>query len=176
MVSSAEAIARFAAAPHDHASCVADAVTAAAELCAARGVRLTELRRRVLELVWRSHRPVGAYEILDLLRGDGRSAAPPTVYRALDFLLAQGLVHRLATRNAYIGCISPRDRHNGLFLICDECGNTLELLDEGIAGSVRRSAEELGFRVQGQTVEVKGLCPECGPECGREEAGLTDVE
>lgn len=148
---------RFAGRRHDHGRCVARAVAAAATLCAARRVRLTELRRRVLELVWRSHRPVGAYQILDLLGG----AAPPTVYRALDFLLAQGLVHRIESLNAYIGCADPGPSHSGQFLICEDCGNALELDDEDIAGSVRRSAEQLGFRVQGQLVEVMGLCPAC---------------
>jgi Fur family zinc uptake transcriptional regulator len=137
-------------------------VAAAAELCKARGVRLTALRRRVLELVWRGHRPVGAYEILKRLGGEERAAAPPTVYRALDFLLGQGLVHRIESRNAFIGCADPGASHSGQFLICDRCGNTLELDDDDIAGSVRRSAEQLGFRVAGQLVEVQGLCPACG--------------
>ncbi len=125
-------------------------------------MRLTALRRRVLELVWRGHRPVGAYEILNRLGGAGRAAAPPTVYRALDFLLGQGLVHRIESRNAFIGCADPGASHSGQFLICDRCGNTLELDDDDIAGSVRRSAEQLGFRVAGQLVEVRGLCPACG--------------
>ena len=152
---------RFAGSGHDHGRCVSDALDAAGALCVARGVRLTELRHRVLGLVWRSHRPIGAYEMLDMLGADGRSAAPPTVYRALDFLLSQGLIHRVETRNAYVGCANPHDRHGGQLLICEGCDNTLELLDPAIADTVRRSAEERGFRVQGQTVEVKGLCPEC---------------
>src|SRR5277367_4850296 len=78
---------------HDHASCVDEAIAAADRVCVASGARLTDLRRQVLELVWRSHQPVGAYEILERLAADsGRRAAPPTVYRALDFLLEQGLV------------------------------------------------------------------------------------
>ncbi len=160
--SSRRSIPRFTGRSHDHGRCVSRAVAAAAELCKARGVRLTALRRRVLELVWRGHRPVGAYEILNRLGGAGRAAAPPTVYRALDFLLGQGLVHRIESRNAFIGCADPGASHSGQFLICDRCGNTLELDDDDIAGSVRRSAEQLGFRVAGQLVEVRGLCPGCG--------------
>ncbi len=172
MALSSEPPTRFVGAGHDHGRCVSDAVDAAGALCAARGVRLTELRRRVLELVWLSHRPIGAYEMLDMLRAGGRAAAPPTIYRALDFLLSQGLIHRVETRNAYIGCVDPYDRHNGQFLICDECDNTLELLDPAIAGTVRRSAEERGFRVDGQTVEVKGMCAECrGQPAARSDAG-----
>ena len=88
--------------PHDHSHCVSDALRAADALCARSGARLTALRRRVLELVWQSHRPLGAYDILGVLSSeDGRRAAPPTVYRALDFLLEHGLIHRLASLNAY---------------------------------------------------------------------------
>jgi Fur family zinc uptake transcriptional regulator len=152
----------FAGGRHDHARCVDTAIEAAAELCTARAVRLTSLRRRVLELVWRSHRPIGAYEILDVLRADGRSAAPPTVYRALEFLLEQGLVHRIESRNAFIGCIDPRAPHSGQFLICGRCGDAVELHDHRISAVLRRSAERVGFRVEGQTVEIRGLCPRCG--------------
>src|SRR5690606_29397539 len=98
---------------HDHRRCIADALDAAERVCAGRGARLTELRRRVLELVWQSHRPVGAYPLLAALGRDGHAPAPPTVYRALDFLQAQGLVHRIESRNAYVGCPHPETDHTG---------------------------------------------------------------
>src|SRR5918999_799750 len=104
--------------PHDHLSCIGDALDRAAVLCDQRGARLTPLRRRVLELVWRGHEPVGAY---DLLAQMGR-AAPPTVYRALDFLIEQGLVHRIESLNAYVGCDRPEAAHASQFLICTDCG------------------------------------------------------
>ena len=119
------------------------------------------MRRRVLEMVWRSHRPVGAYAILDDLRGDGRPTAPPTVYRALSFLAGLGLVHRIASLNAFVGCPLPGEPHTGQFLICRECGAAEEIDDHGIAGAVRRGAERVGFRVQHPTVEITGLCPRC---------------
>lgn len=146
---------------HDHERCIAEAIAAAAELCTARRVRLTDTRRRVLELVWRSHAPIGAYELLDILRSQGRRAAPPTVYRALDFLLAQGLVHRIESRNAFIGCINPRQPHDGQYLICRECGTLAELADAAISRNIARHAKNLGFRVDHQTVEVAGLCGCC---------------
>ena len=94
--------------PHDHSRCVAEALAEAEALCAKQGTRLTTLRKRVLELVWASHKPLGAYDILGVLsEEDGRRAAPPTVYRALDFLLENGLVHRIASLNAFIGCVHP---------------------------------------------------------------------
>ncbi|MEI9982345.1 MAG: transcriptional repressor [Aliidongia sp.] len=100
-------------------------------VCTTRGVRLTELRRQVLELVWRRHEPVGAYDLLDELKVTHRRAAPPTVYRALEFLIDQGLVHRLESLNAYIGCTRPEELHAGQFLICTRCDSIGELDDPG---------------------------------------------
>ena len=146
---------------HDHAGCVEAALGDAERLCARRGARLTKLRRRVLECVWRSHAPVGAYDILDALRAESRRAAPPTVYRALAFLMEQGLVHRLESRNAYIGCAMPAAPHSGQFLICGECGTVGEVADSAIAQAVARRTEELGFSLHRQTIELTGLCPQC---------------
>lgn len=151
----------FAAADHDHQGCVDAAVAAAAEICAGRDARLTRLRRRVLELVWGSHGPVGAYDILERLGRDGRRVAPPTVYRALEFLVDQGLVHRIESHNAYVGCPDPGKSHVGQFLICRVCGAAAELDDGRIHAAVVRSARDVGFRVQHQTIEVMGLCPYC---------------
>ena len=147
---------------HDHRHCVDNALKVATELCLRRGARLTDLRRRVLELVWRSHGPVGAYEILDWLRiEDGRAAAPPTVYRALDFLIGQKLIHRIESMNAFVGCVDPANPHSGQYLICRDCGTVTELDDRGISGAVRRQAQVRGFEVQQQTIEVHGLCRGC---------------
>ena len=94
----------FARPGHDHRACVDEALDGAVELCRKRGARLTGTRQRILELVWAGHRPVGAYELLAALGRDGQPAAPPTVYRALDFLVDQGLVHRIESLNAFVGC------------------------------------------------------------------------
>src|SRR5918995_5952602 len=112
----------LAAPDHDHARCIDAALDRAAALCARRGARLTELRRRVLELVWQGHAAVKAYDVLDRLGRKAGSAKPPTVYRALDFLIAHGLVHRLESLNAYVGCPMPDASHEGQFLICGACG------------------------------------------------------
>ncbi|AWU94078.1 Fur family transcriptional regulator [Azospirillum ramasamyi] len=147
---------------HDHAHCIADALTRADALCAERGARLTALRRRVLELVWSSHRPRGAYAILeDLSQQDGKAAAPLTVYRALEFLVEQGLVHRIESLNAYVGCAAPGDVHSGQFLVCDGCGDAAEIDDPGVGSAIVTAAAERGFRVQRPTVEVHGLCKSC---------------
>jgi Fur family transcriptional regulator, zinc uptake regulator len=151
-----------AAAPHDHAHCVADALTRADALCAERGARLTILRRRVLELVWSSHRPRGAYAILeDLSQQDGKATAPLTVYRALEFLVEQGLVHRIESLNAYVGCAAPGASHSGQFLVCEGCGDAAEIDDPSIRSAIDDAAAVRGFRVQRPTVEVRGVCKDC---------------
>jgi len=146
---------------HDHVRCVAEALSEAARLCRDRGARLTPLRTRVLEIVWQSHKPLGAYDILAVLGDEGRSAAPPTVYRALEFLLEQGLVHRLSSLNAFVGCSRPGHAGSGQFLICRACGNAAEMNDGGIERAIARGAASQGFEVNRHTVEVSGVCPEC---------------
>jgi len=148
-------------APHDHTRCIADAMGMAEAVCAKHGARLTPIRRRVLELVWNSHRPVGAYAILDHLREGDKGAAPPTVYRALDFLMEQGLIHRIESLNAFVGCDHPEDRHVSQFLICTRCNGAVEIQDRGIANAVKKSAAEAGFTVNRFTVELQGTCPDC---------------
>jgi Fur family zinc uptake transcriptional regulator len=146
---------------HDHRHCVAHALAAAEAECRRRGARLTEVRRRVLELVWQGHAPVGAYALLQTLGREGFCAAPPTVYRALDFLLAHGLIHRIERLNAYAGCTRPGEPHAGQFLLCEGCGAAAELDDEAIDAAVLAAARRMGFTVNRQTVEIDGLCPAC---------------
>ena len=151
----------FPPAVHDHDSCVASAMATAEDLCRQRGLRFTALRRRVLALVWDSHKPVGAYDILDQLGAEGRRAAPPTVYRALDFLIEAGLVHRLDSLNAFIGCPDPARSHSGQFLICRHCRTVLELNDPDIDKLVEDKAKQLGFSAVHQMLEIQGLCSDC---------------
>jgi Fur family transcriptional regulator, zinc uptake regulator len=152
---------RFPPPQHDHDDCVTAALDAAEELCRARGLRLTGLRRRVLELVWDSHKPAGAYEILDSLNREGKKAAPPTVYRALDFLIEADLVHRLDSLNAFVGCRDPSSSHSGQFLICRQCRSVAELDDADIDVLVGQKAAALGFTAVRQMVEIQGLCQDC---------------
>lgn len=153
--------ASFPAPDHDHRACLDKALGAADALCARLGVRLTPIRRRVLELIWGGHEPMGAYALLDKLREDGHASAPPTVYRALDFLLRAGLIHRLESFNAYVGCVAPQRSHEAAFLICGRCGEASELPDRAIADAVQRGAEKAGFLAQKKTVEILGLCAHC---------------
>lgn len=151
----------FPSPKHDHADCVSEALATAEQVCRERGLRLTAIRRRVLELVWDSHQPVGAYDILAALTREGRKAAPPTVYRALEFLIEADLVHRLDSLNAFVGCSDPQTSHTGQFLICRRCRRVAELDDPDIDGLITAKAERLGFTAVQQMLEVQGLCREC---------------
>jgi len=153
--------AKAAAHSHDHEHCVEDALAAADKLCAEQGLRFTPLRRRVLELVWSSHKPVGAYALLDKLRSEDLGSAPPTVYRALDFLIEHGLIHRIERMNAFIGCSHPGEAHRGFFLICGDCGNAEELQSDGLAETIAANANRRGFAARDMTLEVMGTCAEC---------------
>ncbi|MFO0451495.1 MAG: Fur family transcriptional regulator [Pseudomonadota bacterium] len=137
-----------------------DALRAAERVCADRVVRLTPIRRRVLEIVWSSHDPIGAYDIIAKLPRGDRPAAPMTVYRALDFLVEQGLVHRLDSLNAFIGCDRATERHAGQLLVCGRCGKVTEIDDPRVQRAVDAAAAEHGFRCDA-ALEVKGLCARC---------------
>lgn len=150
---------------HDHARCIDAALSAARELCDARALRLTPLREQVLQLVWQSHKPLGAYAILDLLSAASgtqkQRLAPPTVYRALEFLLENGLVHRINSLNAYIGCTQPQAHHSSLFLICRNCATAVEMNAPAISLAIHNAAESARFTEQSACVEIAGLCPNC---------------
>ena len=150
----------------DDASAFIDAVEAA---CRARGLRLTPVRARVLGLVADAGKPVKAYDLLEQIRvansadGEGAgAAAPPTVYRALDFLLANGFIHKLESVNAFVACHHPSTaQHSVPFLICDRCHSAVELEDRQVVAALDERARALGFVPQAQTLEVHGLCARC---------------
>jgi len=146
---------------HDHDQCVSDAMATAERICAERGVRLTPNRRRVLELVWDTHHVVGAYDLLAELQKTDPSAKPPTVYRALDFLLEHGLVHRIESSNGFTRCEEPTLHRVCQFLICDGCGLVQELHSRPLFDDLTAAAEDLGFAPTMQTVEVHGRCSDC---------------
>ncbi len=137
------------------------AMKLADRLCRERGVRLTKQRREVLGIINASQRPLGAYEIMETMRTDQARIAPPTVYRALDFLMAEGLIHKLESLHAYIGCRHPDHPHFTQFLICNDCGEVDELHSSKVSGSLNDAAEARGFKPDHSTVEVVGLCARC---------------
>lgn len=148
---------------HDHHQCINQALAMAAQLCKQRNARLTPVRQRVLELIWQSHKPLGAYQILERLAQEGFNSAPPTVYRALEFLLEQGLAHRITSLNAFIGCCHPEHRHPSYFLICRGCGSAQELPQETLSAHLNDIAAAERFQLEAQIVELSGLCPGCQP-------------
>jgi Fur family zinc uptake transcriptional regulator len=146
---------------HNHAHCLENALTQAETLCTGRGVRLTAIRRRVLELVWSSHQAIKAYEVLERLDAADGAQAPITVYRALDFLQEQGLVHKIESLNGFVGCSHPVDRHDCQFFICDDCGDVSEACNADITKQIKRSAETAGFAATRHLLEIHGTCAGC---------------
>ena len=132
----------------------------------ARGSALTPVRRRVLSMILKAGRPVGAYELLAGLRTATGKAMPPTVYRTLDFLIAQGFVHRIESRNAFVACVEAESPHRSQFAICDSCGHTVESMDDDLARKLSRQAAKLGFKIERQIVEMHGTCANCRNDAG----------
>ena len=150
----------------------------ATKVCDRRGTQLTELRKKVLGLVLESKKPTGAYDLLDQLRALHKGAAPPTVYRALDFLLEQGLIHKVERLSAFIGCVhrheADHDHHHvAQFLICTRCGQVTELEDARIDKVLIDAANESGFRLISSTVEAEGLCAACAVDAGGRTLSMT---
>ena len=123
---------------------------------------MTERRRRVLELLWASDKPTSAYQLIEAVRlRDSRPVGPPTVYRALRFLMAQGFVSRIESLNAYVPCAHPERDHDCLFFICSDCRTSIEVEDPRIGGLLAEDAAALGFVATRRTVEVEGVCARC---------------
>jgi len=147
---------------HNHQRCINQALQLAADICHKRDLRFTSIRRKTLELVWSSHCAIKAYDILNLLSETGQKTQPPTVYRALDFLVKQGFVHKVESQNAFIGCPHPERRHNCQLLICEKCGTIEELCNEDITSRLTEAAEKHHFQIKNITLELKGICKRCG--------------
>jgi len=146
---------------HDHQQCQADAMQAAVAECEKQGLKLTKTRRQVLEIIWSQHHPIGAYDVLQKLQEAGHKPAPPTAYRALEFLVHARLVHRIESLNAYIGCPSPNNSHQCQFFICSDCGHIAELNNPAISSALKDGAETLGFEARQPVIEIHGLCRNC---------------
>lgn len=140
----------------------AERVALVMALCSARGAQLTTTRRQTLELLWESGRPTGAYELVEALKlRNGRPVGPPTVYRALDFLISEGFVWRVESRNAYVRCTHPERRHDCLLFLCARCGGSAELEDSRVEELLAEDAAALGFRATRRMIEVEGTCASC---------------
>lgn len=146
---------------HDHGS-IDDRILEAERLCALEGARLTPLRKEVLSLIFAANAPIGAYDLLAKLKGKSeRPAAPPTVYRTLDFLLEQGLVHRLTSINAFIPCCHPREGHQAAFLICQKCHSVKETSANNLFDELAQIAAQGAFKAKHSIIEISGICQKC---------------
>ncbi|WP_375173645.1 Fur family transcriptional regulator [Pseudooceanicola sp.] len=148
-------------APHDHAACVHQAISAAEDYCETHKLRFTPVRRRVLEILLEEHRALGAYEILERLKQEGHAAQPPVAYRCLDFLVRYGFAHRIERLNAFIACADPNEDHFPAFLICRVCDSVAETTPAPSRGLLGSAARDVGFQIEQTTVEAIGVCPDC---------------
>lgn len=146
---------------HDHHACADSALAEAERLVKARGARLTPVRRRTLEILLESHRAMGAYDVLDRLAAEGYGRQPPVAYRALEFLVDQGLAHRVQLLNAFAACMDPAHDHQPAFLICRSCNRIAEAPAETVRTALQAAVAETGFAVERLSVEATGLCPAC---------------
>ena len=156
-----EPTANLAFCAHDHRQCRATALARAEALADRRGLRLTPVRRRTLEILLEAHQALGAYDVLDRLAEDGFSRQPPVAYRALDFLVEHGLAHRIRRLNAFAACLYPDVPHVPAFLICESCNALAEAPGGGVAEALREAARDVGFEVTRASIEAVGLCPSC---------------
>ena len=152
----------FPAPHHNHDTCTAELLARAERTCERRGSRLTGQRREVLNCVAESHSAVGAYDIIERMAGHGPRPAPITVYRALDFLEAHGLVHKIESRNAFIACTHPHEGKPAAMLVCEKCGLVAELDAPEMFEALQSAAKSQGFAVHRSVVELTGLCAACG--------------
>lgn len=147
--------------PHDHSLCIEDALGQARLICEQRNVRLTAIREQVLGLIWQSHKPIGAYDLLEQLAKTHHAAKPPTIYRALEFLQDNGLIHKIESQNAFLGCAHVGGHHHGQFLICTACGTAQEIDEKIVSSALENASQAHGFKIQSFVIEIKGLCATC---------------
>jgi len=165
----ASALSMGCVAPDRHVDDADEFINAVEQACYANGLRLTPIRANVLRLLAHAGKPVKAYDLLAWVRNSRETGcakeagadAPPTVYRALDFLINHGFVHKLASVNAFVTCHHPGATHSVPFLICDSCQQAIELEDRDIVRQLETRARALGFKPQAQVLEVHGLCADC---------------
>ncbi|ARP78869.1 MULTISPECIES: Fur family transcriptional regulator [Bordetella] len=133
----------------------------AESLCTQRGRRLTPIRRKVLELLLVHGRSLKAYELLEAMRAEHPGAAPPTVYRALDFLMDEGLIHRLDAVNAWSACHDAAGEPHDLLVVCTGCGAVAEISDPDMSRQLAERVARTGFALATHETEIRALCPQC---------------
>lgn len=141
------------------------------DLCTHKGLQFTPLRQEVAAILADLAKPIGAYEIMDqLAKIKGRTIAPPTVYRTLDFLVENGFVVKIESKQAYIACDDPGHHHHGILLICSGCGKSTEIDNVEVDKILVATASASHFHLQRQVVEIEGLC-QCCVDMGAPQGG-----
>ncbi len=146
---------------HNHSNCINAALTMATQLCVERGVQLTSIRQQVLELIWTNHHAVKAYDLLERIKPLQSAAKPATIYRALDFLMAQGFIHRVESLNAFIGCCDLKTAHEQLLLICKQCKNVEERHADVVMQALVQELQNANFIAHSKAIEIQGICENC---------------
>lgn len=131
------------------------------DYCEVNDVKLTPLREDVLKVICSSEQPLTAYQILRQIREVRSNAEPPTIYRVLEFLEQEHLIHRIATTNAYMVCVHPEVSHANQILLCNSCGDAVEIHDRKLSQVIKRSAETHGFCLGNELTEIRGVCESC---------------
>ncbi len=145
-----------------HDSCFASAIAHAQRICADQNARLTPIRQRVLEIIWQNHKAHKAYDILEAIAQEGQySAKPPTVYRALGFLLDMSLIHKVESLNAYVGCLNPDHNDDHCFLICDQCDRVFDIVSDTTQNTIHGVCSEHNFTPKHKNIEIIGQCADC---------------
>ena len=146
---------------HNHEQCTADLILRAERTCVGRGSKLTGQRRDVLACVAQSHAAAGAYDIIERMAAKGPRPAPITIYRALDFLMAHGLIHKVESRNAFVACSHAHDGEPAALMVCTGCGTVAELDATEAFATLAMAAGIAGFRPERTVIEMNGQCRRC---------------
>lgn len=145
--------------PTSHTSSAEQALHFARLLCEEKKLRFTPLRQLVLETLWQIDSPIKAYDLIEQLQhSHGRVVNPPSIYRALDFLYSNGLIHRIESLNAFAACHDNQDFHEGQFIICNQCGHVQEVHEDDVMDELAGRLRKIGFQMQRQTVELRVDC------------------
>lgn len=146
---------------HDHAHCASQALQHATQATEQRGLRMTPVRQRVLEILLEEHRALGAYDVLERLAAEGYGKQPPVAYRALEFLVENGFAHRIRRLNAFTACTHPGKEHSPTFFICESCETVAEAPGDEIRTAMDAAARALDFGIERTSIEAAGICPAC---------------
>ena len=145
---------------HNHELCYKFSIKAFKKNCHEKKLKLTPLRLKVFELLLKDHRPIGAYQILDMLAKEGFSSTPPIAYRVLDFLIEQGFAHKIKRFNAFIACSHPGSKHSPTFMICRKCDKVAEMCEKDSSLKIdKKSLSE--FHIEESIIEIIGICKSC---------------